>query len=176
MRWDKINFFLVIIVISIVAYFMATVLIPKNCSQDRECFNKKASYCVPAVYKSESQGNVFSYRILGSTLNDSCTIEIKLEKASIVSSQETKDLFEGKSMTCKFPKQQLLISPIQETSNILNYCTGPLKEATLELMIRKLYGAIAQNLGDVLNQIYKNQTINQITNPVSYTTNNGSIS
>ncbi|MEK6974000.1 MAG: hypothetical protein AABW41_02070 [Nanoarchaeota archaeon] len=176
MRWDKINFFLVIIVILIVAYFISTILIPKNCNQDRECFNKKASYCVPAVYKPESQGNIFSYRILGSTPNNSCTIEIKLEKASIASSQETKELFEGKSMTCKFPKQQLAVAPIQETSNILNYCTGPLKEATLEMMIRKLYGTIAQNLGDVLNQIYNNQTINKITNPSSYTTNNGTIS
>ncbi|MBI2671087.1 hypothetical protein HYX18_03880 [Candidatus Woesearchaeota archaeon] len=173
MKWDKINTILVVFMLIIIAYFIFSVLFSVNCKQDRKCFDKRAASCMPASYLYENQENIFQYNVIGSSFNHTCAIGIKLLKTSPLSSLETKQLFEGKSMTCKLPKEQLLIASVQETSNILNYCTGPLKEATLELMIKKLYGTIAQNLGAIINQISKNQTINQITN--SYETSNGSV-
>ena len=164
---------------AVLFYFIIISSVTFNCSNNKTCFNNKAVLCQPALYTYENQGNIFEYRILGREIDESCKIEIKLAKVSEASSLETKLLFENKAMKCTFPKKVLEISPIQETSGILNYCTGPLKEATLELMIKKLYGTIAQNLGGVLKQIYNNQTVNSLTNPstpiTDYTTTNGTL-
>lgn len=165
MKFNRLNTIMAFLLLAIVAYFLFISFFPADCKQDQQCFNKKAAYCLPAKYLYENQGNVFEYRVIGSSMNQSCSILITLQQVSPITDQNTKILLEGKSMTCLFPKQQLQISPVQETSGILNYCTGPLKEATLELMIQKLYGTIAQNLGTIVSEVNKNQTINSITNP-----------
>lgn len=165
-----------IILAVVFLYFIIISSVTFNCGNNKSCFNNKAVLCQPALYTYQDQGNTFEYRILGTASNNSCNIEIKLAKVSEASSLETKQSFENKAMKCTIPKKVLEISPIQETSGILNYCTGPLKEATLELIIKKLYGTIAQNLGLVLKQIYNNQTVNSLINPsTDYITSNGTL-
>ena len=58
-------------------------------------------------------------------------------------------------MTCNIPYDVLDYVNILEEQRLLSYCSGPLKEAMLELMIEKLYGSIAQNFGTILNELEK---------------------
>ena len=173
MKWNKLNTVSALILLIVIIFILVSLFLPYNCKTDKTCFDKKAAYCRPASYEYNNDGNLFEYRVLGSS-SDNCAINIKLVKVSTMSTQSIKDNFEGKSMKCLFPKSQLQIAPIQETSGLLTYCSGTLKEATLELMIQKLYGTIAQNLGGILSQVSKNQTINTLTNPDVVT--NGTIS
>jgi hypothetical protein len=164
MKWNKLNTISALVLIVVVIFILVSLFLPYDCKSDKTCFDKKAAYCRPASYNYNSDGNLFEYRVLGSS-SDNCVINIKLTKVSSISTQSIKNSFEGKSMKCLFTKSQLQIAPVQETSGLLNYCSGTLKEATLELMIQKLYGTIAQNLGGIINQVSKNQTINTLTNP-----------
>jgi hypothetical protein len=134
-----------------VGLFFYSLLFPVDCKENSSCFNQKSADCQRSKFTLYNEDNKFQYSIVGND-KENCVIDIKLEKTSLSSSQEIKDNFEGKSMRCSIPTAQLKISSIQETSNILSYCTGPLKEATLELMIKKLYGVIAQNLGSIISQ------------------------
>ena len=152
------------VLIAIISYLIFQNSYKVNCDYNKDCFDKRAANCLGSKYTYENSGNLFQYKVNGNSYNNTCSISINLLKTSPVLTYETRQAFEGKSMSCNFPKELLAISPIQETSNILNYCTGPLKEATLELMIKKLYGSVAQNLGTIINKI-NDQSANSLINP-----------
>ncbi len=151
MQFKKINKYLIIILVFFIGLFFYSLLFPFDCKDNAKCFNEKAADCLRSKFTLYNEDNKFQYNIIWNDRGN-CVIDIKLEKVSLNSPQDVKDNFEGKSMRCSIPTAQLKISPVQETSNILSYCTGPLKEATLELMIKKLYGVIAQNLGSIIKQ------------------------
>ena len=65
------------------------------------------------------------------------------------------DLFEGKSMECKIPIDKIKEIHINKMENVINYCTGPLKESIYELIIKKLYGLVVQNIGEILKEVDK---------------------
>ena len=143
---------LIIVLAMLVILGLYFIIFPKNCKYNETCFNNAQSICKPAKFNSYQDGNLFEYRIIGQQAQD-CIISLKLSKVSNSYSLELKNSFEGKDMVCTINRNQLKISPIQETSNLLSYCTGPLKEATLEFMIKRLYGAIAQKFGAIIKEI-----------------------
>lgn len=143
---------LIIVLTILVLLGLYFAIVPKNCKNNESCFNNAQSLCRPAKFTVSQEGNIFEYRIIGQEVKK-CVISLKLSKVSTTYSPELKNFFEGKEMRCSIDTEQLKISPIQETSNLLDYCTGPLKEATLEFMIKKLYGTITQNFGAILKEI-----------------------
>ena len=82
-----------------------------------------------------------------------CKIQINLERTSVGTEFENKILLEGKSMECFIPKSRLFEVNFNEIENLLGYCSGPLKEGIYEIMIKKMYGVIISNLGDILGEL-----------------------
>ena len=117
------------------------------------CFQEASKSCKPAKVHVNNEDNILLYKIQGLEKNN-CIFLISVEKIG-QNNQELKDLFEGKSMTCKVPREELVSLNIIEEPKISNYCTGPLKEAMYELIIKKLYSTIAQNLGPIYTEMEK---------------------
>ena len=55
-------------------------------------------------------------------------------------------------MSCKIPKTLLAETNLDDLDNILQYCTGELKEGILELIIQKMYTLIIDNLDEIVQQ------------------------
>jgi len=139
------------VILVLIIVFMIIMLPHKtNCEYDLNCFNELASECRPSKVNMIQEENTFEYAIEGIE-NDNCILTITIVEVSENSPVETVALLEGKSMTCSVPIETDL-SSIQQSSDILSYCTGPLKESMYELIIQKMYGVIAQNLGSVISE------------------------
>ena len=139
-----------IILVAIILILIIRLPHKTNCKYDLNCFNELASECQPSKVNMIQEENTFEYAIEGLE-NDRCTLTITIVEVSEESSPETTSLLEGKSMTCSVPIETDL-SSMQQSSDILSYCTGPLKESMYELIIQKMYGVIAQNLGSVISE------------------------
>lgn len=135
-------FFLILFVIVAVLLFYE-----KDCGFSKECFENSFQKCEKAKVLLEEDKNIFEYKITGSKSN-SCVVSVTITKLDPAASKEAVNLFQGKSMVCNIPRSQTF-----ETENILQYCSGPLKEAIYELIIQKLYGILAENLGDIISQV-----------------------
>jgi len=120
----------------------------KDCRTDMSCFNDAMELCVPANVISEEEGNIFEYKIRGKE-ERSCLTTITINQVNSASGQEVIDLFEGKSMTCLVPKG----TRVGETNDVLDYCSGPLKESMYELIIQKMYTVVIQNLGETISEL-----------------------
>ena len=120
----------------------------------KDCFNQNLQNCKPSYLLSLEENNLYSYQISRS-FGTYCKIDIKLERMATGTSKEFIDLLEGKSMTCKIPKDSLFNLKIDKIDSLLKYCTGPLKEALYELIIKKLYGTIIQQMGSIMDEINK---------------------
>jgi len=128
----------------------------KDCGTDQECFVKEAKICNPAKLNLLKDDNSYYYEITNS-LSKECNFAITLTKVSD-SNIEAKQLLEGKTMYCTVPKEGIDKFDIIKNENVIDYCTGPLKEGIYELIIRRLYGNLARNIGPVLNQINNKTT------------------
>ncbi len=144
-RWtsSKVIPLLVIVLFLLLVFFLFGI---DDCGSDESCFNEKFSNCERAKYVTEDEGNIFEYKIRGEK-SSGCVVIVKVVEVSEYADQEIKDLFNGKSMTCTVPKNQ------EFNIDALSYCTGPLKESMYELIIQKMYGVLAQSLGDIIYQL-----------------------
>jgi hypothetical protein len=91
-------------------------------------------------------GSTFTYQIKGSEGNK-CEVEVTLLEMPPETEEEVKQLFNGKSMTCKLGKGSSF------TTEIISDCTGPLKESIYELTIKKMYNILAQSLSDIIAEL-----------------------
>jgi len=121
----------------------------KNCGDNQECFNEAAQKCAKAKVYIEEENTLFEYRIKERKENN-CYVTITVITVDPEAKQETIDLFEGKSMDCYIPFE---ITEMTNTNDIISYCSGDLKEAIYELIIKKMYGVIAQNLGSIISEV-----------------------
>lgn len=119
----------------------------QDCKFDKECFDESFSSCKKAKIHIVEEGNIFEYRIAGSRANN-CIVKVAMIEVDKDSRQEVIDAFQGKTMTCSIPRSDTF-----ETEEVLQYCSGPLKEAILELIIQKMYNILAENLGDIISQL-----------------------
>ncbi len=121
------------------------------CAKDQDCFLEKAATCSPAeVYVSRSN-NIYHYQIYPS-LKNTCRLKVTFERAQEGTSPEHIQLLEGKSMNCFIPKDNLRsVNPI-EMENIMDYCSGPLKEGLYELIIKRMYELIVINIGEIAEE------------------------
>ena len=148
----KVFIFIFIILVLVWLFFFSGVF-KKTCETDI-CFNDAAQTCKKANFRTIKESNLFSYDIKGPR-GDVCVIDIELEKMGVGTSIELIEKFEGKSMECRVPKSQLKDTTIEDLDNVINFCTGPLKESIYELMIKRLYGVIIGNMDEVLEEIKK---------------------
>tara|TARA_B100000315_G_C14177736_1_gene407483 strand:- start:71 stop:532 length:462 start_codon:yes stop_codon:yes gene_type:complete len=135
----------------ILAIFLFFLSYERECNSDEVCFSNAAKTCRSAKLTLTEDTNTFTYEIQGLN-NHSCIIEVTA--VSIQGTQETISEFQGKNMICIIPKSNLTEHKISEL-NIIDYCTGELKEEMYELVIERLYGSIAENLGHILLEISK---------------------
>ena len=140
---------ILLLVLAGISYYFG--IIKKNC-KDEECFDDAIKFCSPVKYDRPINNNVYRYEISRS-LGENCKMEISLESSSTGTDFETREKLEGKSMKCYIPKVQLYSIDLKEVENLLGYCTGPLKEGIYEIIIKKMYGIILSNLGDILGDV-----------------------
>lgn len=141
----------IVILIFLFAFFIYySGLIKPSCTTDA-CFNQALQKCSPVSYDKLKNNNLYSYEISRS-LFSYCNLNIKFEEAALGSEVEIKTLLEGKSMHCKLPKSNLKNIDINEMKDLLNYCSGPLKEGLYELMIKKMYSLIIGQMSSIIKQ------------------------
>lgn len=124
------------------------------CGKDEQCFLENSAVCSPAdVYISRSN-NVYHYMIYP-TIRNKCKLVITFERAQEGTSPEHIQLLEGKSMTCFIPKDNLrAVNPI-DMNNVIDYCSGPLKEGLYELIIKRMYEFVVINIEDIAEEAQK---------------------
>ena len=139
----------ILVIITFFAYYFG--FLKKTCTTP-ECFEESLQKCTPAKYLKLQNLNYYKYSIMGRR-GDGCKVDIQLMKMAEGTALDKKTLFEGKAMTCRVPMDKLEAVSSDNIEGILNYCTGPLKEAMYELIIQKLYTIVIANLGDVIGEI-----------------------
>ncbi len=147
------RFFLIFLILLAVlwggAYFFG--FLKKDCHLDKACFDASLSSCKQAEALVVQEGSLYRYEIHGKSAGN-CKFEIALEKMAEGTPVNLKDAFEGKSMKCRMPLE-LLGEPVEKIDSLINYCSGPLKEAIYELIITRLYKNVVGNLGVILSQL-----------------------
>tara|TARA_Y100000034_G_scaffold134372_1_gene202597 strand:+ start:2405 stop:2908 length:504 start_codon:yes stop_codon:yes gene_type:complete len=145
---------IVIILIIAIWFFFFSNIIKKNCSTI-QCFDEQSIQCKPTKFTGIVDNNIFKYTIKGSE-GDNCKIKIELDKMGVGTPIELIDLFEGRSMECNIPQNRMKEVSINKMQDVINFCTGSLKESIYELVIKKLYGLVVQNMDEILEDIDKN--------------------
>ncbi len=152
MELDKKKVYLIVFLV-IVALVLVVINFTTNCNYDERCFNKYTEKCSRAKLNLiQESGDQFYYEIQGSKA-DSCVMTIYLIKSNEQTPPEVKKFMQGKGMICEVPKTELN-KPISEIKNINDYCTGPLKEALLQITVENLYSLVVKNLGPEAMQGY----------------------
>ncbi|MBU0929475.1 MAG: hypothetical protein KJ623_00180 [Nanoarchaeota archaeon] len=132
-----------ILVILILLY----LYLPKDCKYEKKCLEDSFKNCAKANSFQIVKGNTYFYEVMGSW-KDYCRVNIKVMEIA-GSDNYTKSLLENKGMLCRIPKEQLNNVSITNVDNLLDYCTGPLKESMLELIIKRLYEVVIANIGKI---------------------------
>ncbi|HII15639.1 MAG TPA: hypothetical protein HA362_04975 [Nanoarchaeota archaeon] len=139
----------VILLTVFVAYYFGFV--KKSC-QDDACFDSALQKCSMAVYPKVQNYNYYVYSIDGKS-KGMCKIKIQLAKMAAGSPPDKIALFEGKGMDCMVPMEEISSVKSDKVESMLQYCTGPLKEAMYEQIIEKLYTIVVSNMGEILGDI-----------------------
>ena len=147
----KIIIFSLIILLIISGLFYLSLFYKKNCRSDLKCFSQALQNCNKAKVTAISNNNLYQYQILRDK-GETCKINIKVLKLAPGSSIITQKKFEDKAMTCLIPRDQLN-QPIDEIKELINYCTGPLKEALLQDILENIYTNIVKNLGNISQEL-----------------------
>lgn len=138
-----------IIILVIIMYFYY----PKDCD-DRECFIKKAQTCSKANVIEYKEGNEFIYEIKEKQRGD-CLVYIKMNKMRENTDYNLVKILEGKDMLCKIPLEEFKLNPLADTKDIIDKCSGSLKEGLQQLTIERLYGVVVSNMGSVNKELQK---------------------
>jgi len=134
----------VLLLVALILYYL--FLYSRKCS-DEACFNKNLVECRRAVWINDAEEATWLYAVR-KKIKDGCEVKIQLRtiKQGPVDIGKT----EGKSMKCYSPLG-VMTSPGQD----LTKCTGPLKEAFQDLIIKKMHAYILQNLGEINEELTK---------------------
>ncbi|MFH0751975.1 MAG: hypothetical protein V1914_00055 [archaeon] len=124
----------------------------KKTCDDNACFKEALENCAYAKFLTTKNLNYYLYTIKGPT-NGACEVDFELKKMAIGTTTEKIKQFEGKWMTCYLPKSEIAKMETVDFEGVLNYCSGPLKEAMYELIIEKLYTIIIKNMGAVIGAV-----------------------
>ncbi len=139
-----------ILIIMILGVFLFYFSYEKDCGSNQVCFNEEAQKCSRAHVRITNNSTTFLYTIKGPE-EKSCIINVKVE--NIVEPDDEAIKFIGKDMDCKIQKDQITTNIISDIPSLMQYCSGPLKETMYEVIIDKMYGTIAQNLGQIMLEL-----------------------
>ena len=141
----------ILILLLIIALAWAVyIYLPKNCGTDRGCFIQKAQTCSKAKVIDYKEGNEFIYEIKDKTGSD-CIFYVKINKMKENTDYNLVKILEGKDMLL----EQFKINPLADTKDIIDSCSGSLKEALQQLTIERLYGVIISNIGGINKELQK---------------------
>jgi len=131
-----------VVLIALVAYGLYV----KDCGMDDACYNKEFSRCNKVKFNLVKGGNLYEYKVLGNYFGK-CIINIELLKVAPGSDAELVERFESKSMRCKVPIADISGNSVGSMPNLVDYCSGELKEEVYELIIERMYAYLIENLG-----------------------------
>lgn len=149
-NWKSTLIVLTILIIALALFYHYGYL-KKTCDTE-DCFVKSLHHCTPAKYFLSQNYNIYRYSIMG-TREGGCRIDIGLVKMAEGTSIQRIQQFEGKNMRCIIPQRDLIGIENVKIDGLLNYCSGPLKEAMYEEIIEKLYTLLVSNLGDTIKEL-----------------------
>ncbi|MEA3248698.1 MAG: hypothetical protein U9Q73_03270 [Nanoarchaeota archaeon] len=136
-KWQIITLIILIITIG----FVLNVFFSYRICNDWNCFNSNLEKCNRAKFIGESNGLVFEYIILGRS-DDTCRVNIELLQGELNNQDSIK--LENQKMVCSLPLG-IATTPESDIGN----CHGLLKEGLQDLIIKKLYTYLVQNLGRI---------------------------
>ncbi|MBS3151106.1 hypothetical protein J4443_01865 [Candidatus Woesearchaeota archaeon] len=125
---------------------------PKTC-ETAGCFEAAATECKKAKILVDEAGKSVSEYTIKSEEDENCLLEIEVKKLSGDYSQSTKERFEKKSMLCKIPTNEFSRMKFEKMGGNLDYCSGPLKEAMYDAVVKKLYNLVIKDMSTVLDEI-----------------------
>lgn len=135
--------------------------VPKNCNYNEECFNSILEKCGRAQVFKVIDANTYLYEVKG-TYKGNCLINIKVMELAGVQEDIVKEKLENAGMLCKIPKDKLQTINLQDLDILLDYCTGPLKEGLLEIIIQKFYEQVVSNIGPISAEMQKQLVNNTV--------------
>lgn len=126
-----------LILLILVIYFF--IIKEENCKNDKFCFLTNLRNCEKSIYEDEE----WFYRIEGK-YKSNCIVYVKNINLYGVN-VEYANAIKGKDMKCHIPLNKAgMFMPHED----LDYCSGNLKEATLDMMVKKMHQYIIQHIGE----------------------------
>ena len=152
-RFSARGYFIIFIFLVIGIYLIFfSGLIKKDCKQDKICFEEVLKDCKSAKFINLRENNLYEFQVIKKK-GDLCEVNIELKKMGVGTPIKIVEKFEGKSMKCLIPRNAIAAGKVDEIENIINYCSGSLKEAIFELIIDRMYGLIIKNLGEISEDV-----------------------
>ncbi len=142
----------ILIVFFIVLMFIIFILYPKDCKVDKPCFDERFEKCRAAKFSEIKDNNFYDYRIIGKE-GAECVFEVKLLRLEPGADITVKALLENKAMKCKIPINTY--KNLEQIENMVTYCSGELKEVIYTLLVKRMYGSIVRNLGQIVEETRK---------------------
>ena len=136
-NWKK-YFFLVLFVILV--WGIWAIFFSYTECESWDCFNKNLESCDKVSFIGGTD-MIFEYVIEGDS-DGECEVGVQLLQGKIGNEESIK--LEMQKMTCMLPKGIVMI-PESDIGN----CHGELKEGMQDLIIKKLYSYLVQNLGRI---------------------------
>ena len=145
----------ILLVVSLIGYIIFfSNIIKRDCGNDVNCFNQASMKCSGAKVETLKDTNIYEYTIFGQ-VKDNCIIGIKLEKMAVGTPVSLIKKIEGKSMECSVPVSILQEKSLYDIDNLMDYCSGKLKESIYEVLIDKMYGLIIKNMANITKNVEK---------------------
>lgn len=145
----------ILLVISLIGYIIFfSNIIKRDCGNDVNCFNQASMKCSGAKLEALKDTNVYEYTIFGQ-VKGNCIIGIKLKKMAVGTPVSLVKKIEGKSMECGLPVGLLQEKSLDEMDNLVDYCSGRLKESIYEVLIDKMYALIIKNMANITKSVEK---------------------
>ncbi len=148
----KENPILILIIFFIILAFVIFLLYPKDCKIDKSCFDKRFEKCKTAKFTEIKENNFYEYRIFGKEKRE-CVFEVRLLRLEPGADVTVKALLENKAMKCRIPINTF--KNLEQIDNMVNFCHGELKESIYTLLVKRMYGAIVRNLGQIVEETKK---------------------
>ncbi len=144
----KLGFFLAFILLLVI---LLLAFAPKRCGADEECFNAYAARCERAKVTLINLDNQYAYEVRAKK-GEQCIVKVVLVQINPNAGDNLKNRLNGQGMLCEIPRELLAATPLAKIENINDYCTGPLKEALLDISLENLYEIVVKQIGPLAVQ------------------------
>ena len=120
-----------LIILAFIVFFVIYIksFSAADCSSE-QCFLEKAQQCKASKYTAENQGIEFRF-----TTDNQCNFEKEIISLSPGEPNAIQELLQGKSMTCKYQKNNFNEQYLSTLLFGIDKCSGTLKEGLYEIML-----------------------------------------